>query len=203
LVAGIEYHWTFSPTLGTRGDAALGLYGPKASAPQFSYGTRADSLAGSDAWAESATGWVADQGVETFSYTPQLSGAFLLYLYQKGNQSVTGSLLLEAPALVGVGGGVVDGRAAFAPPWPSPARTGQVVRFAFDMPSAADARLAVLDARGRMVRVIFEGSVAAGPSVRTWDGRATGGALVPPGLYFARLERPGVFPEVRRFVWLD
>ena len=59
------------------------------------------------------------------------------------------------------------------------------------------------DARGRIVRVVFAGPAAAGPTVRSWDGRATGGAMAAPGLYLARLERSGMAPEVRRFVWLD
>lgn len=201
LVAGIEYLGTFSPTAGTRGDAAVSIYGPKTSQPLFTYGTRADSLAGSDVWAESVTGWVADQGVETFAYTPQLSGEFLVYLYQKGSQAVTGSILLEAPALVGVGG--EGGGAAFAAPRPSPARPGEAVRFAFDVPTAGPARLSIVDARGRLVRLVVAGTLPAGPSTATWDGRTAAGAPAASGLYFARLERPGLAPAVRRFVRLD
>jgi hypothetical protein len=201
LVAGIQTTWKFTPSPGTRGDAALGLYGPTTAEPAFTYGMRADSLAGSDIWAESATGWVADQGVETFVHTPQVTGEFLLFLYQKKTQAVTGSLihfptaLLDAPP-------PVPRRAAFVAPWPSPAGGGQSVRFAFDA-TGARARLVVHDARGRVVRVLLDGPVVAGPQALTWDGRLASGVPAAPGLYFARLERPGVLTEVRRFVRLD
>ena len=201
MYAGVEYFGTYTPSAGTRGDAALGVYGSTAAAPSFTYGTRADSLAGSDVWAESAGGWTGEQGVEVFSYTPTVSGEFLLWLYQKGTQSVTGSLLLEAPSLVGVGAGA--GRAAFVAPWPSPTRRGQSVRFAFDVPAAGPARLVVIDARGRAVRVVTDAVLPAGPASFTWDGRARDGAMVPAGLYFARLERVGLAPAARRFVRLD
>lgn len=202
LVAGVQYMWKFQPNAGTRGDASLGLYGPTLAVPQFTYGTRADSLAGSDAWAESATGWVADQGIETFVYTPQVSGNFLLYLYQKRSQGVVGSLLWFPTSLLGVPD-PGPGRAAFVAPWPSPARTGQSVRFAFEMPQAGAARLVVLDARGRIVRTLVDGPLAGGPAALAWDGRLAAGATAAPGLYFARLERPGVQSEVRRFLRLD
>ncbi len=202
LVAGVQYMWKFQPNAGTRGDASLSLYGPTLATPLFTYGTRADSLAGQDAWAESATGWVADQGVEAFFYTPQVSGEFMVYLYQKRNQNVVGSLLWIPTSLldVPVPGA---GRAAFVAPWPSPARTGESVRFAFEMPQAGAARLVVLDARGRVVRSLVHGRLVVGPLAVSWDGRLASGVVAAPGLYFARLERAGVLPEVRRFVRLD
>jgi hypothetical protein len=202
LLAGVEYLWRFLPNPGTRGDASLGLYGPKTSAPEFTYGTRVDSLAGSDVWAESASGWIADQGVETFLYTPQVSGEFLLFLYQKRTQAVTGSLVHFPTSLIGVPA-PGPGRATFAAPWPSPTRTGQSVRFAFEGGAGTPARLVVHDARGRTVRVLLDGPLAGGSTVLAWDGRLAGGAEAPAGLYFARLERAGLAVEVRRFVRLD
>lgn len=202
LLAGVQYQWKFAPNPGTRGDASLSLYGPRTLEPQFTYGTRADSVAGSDAWAESATGWIADQGVEEFLFTPQVSGEFLLFLYQKRNQSVSGSLIHFPTSLLGAPP-AGPGRAAFAAPWPSPTRTGQSVRFAFDLTEGAQARLVVHDARGRVVRVLHDGPLAGGSTVLAWDGRLAHGGHAAAGLYFARLERPGVAVEVRRFVRLD
>ena len=198
LVAGVPYLWKFQPTAGTRGDASLGLYGPTLAEPQFTYGTRADSLAGSDAWAESPTGWAGDQGIETFGYTPQVSGEFLLYVYQKRTQNVAGTLIYFPASLLGVPS-PGPGRAGFLAPWPSPSRTGQSVRFAFEMPAAGRARLVLVDARGRTVRALADEPLGAGPVVLLWDGRLSTGAEAAPGLYFARLERPGVRTEVRRF----
>ena len=202
LFAGVEYTGTFTPTAGTQGDAALGLYGPTMSAPVFTRGTRADSLQGSDVWGESVGGWSGDQGVEVFAYTPQVAGDFLFYLYQKTAKQVAGTLLLEASSLVGViGPGAASG--GFATPRPSPARAGENVRFAFNVPAGGPVRLAVYDARGRLVRVVSEGDRAPGPTFAVWDGRTADGLRAAPGLYFARLERAGLAVETRRLVRLD
>ena len=42
--------------------------------------------------------------------------------------------------------------------------------------------------RASRVRRIVNGWLPAGESVVTWDGRDTGGARVPAGVYFARFE---------------
>jgi hypothetical protein len=201
MVAGVEYFWRFTPNVGTRGDASLSVYGPRTLEPAFTYGTRADSLAGSDIWGESGTGWSGSTGVEEFSMTPQLTGEHLLYVYQKGSQSVSGTLRVDAPALVGVGEG---GALGFAAPRPSPSSGGQSVRFSFDMPaSGGTARLVIYNAAGRAVRTLVEGVLPAGPATTTWDGRGASGAAAAPGIYFARLERAGAVTAVRRFVRLD
>jgi hypothetical protein len=202
MVAGVEYFWKFTPGVGTRGDASLSVYGPRTLQPAFTYGTRADSLAGSDIWGESGTGWSGSLGVEEFSMTPQLTGEHLLYVYQKGSLSVSGTLRVDAPALVGVGEG--GGRLAFAMPRPSPSGAGQSVRFAFDMPAGGgQARLVIYNAAGRAVRTLVEGALPGGPSTVSWDGRGAAGTTAAPGIYFARLERAGTAVEVRRFVRLD
>jgi hypothetical protein len=202
LVGGLEYLFRFEPTGGTRGDASFGLYGPTLAAPSFTYGTRADSLAGSDVWGESATGWTGDLGIETFTYTPQVSGEFLVHVYQKRTQTVAGTFKAYPTSLIGVPDPGA-GRASFATPWPSPSRAGQTVRFAFEMPGAGSARLVVLDARGRVVRTLVDGPLAAGAAVYAWDGRRNDGTRTAAGLYFARLERAGVAVESRRFVRVD
>jgi hypothetical protein len=204
LFAGVDYVATFTPTAGTKGDAAISIFGPTSAVPTFTHGTRADSLAGSDVWGESAGGWSGDQGVEVFAFTPQVSGEFLVYLYQKSSttKNVSGTLLLEASSLVGVIG-PGGARGGFAAPRPSPAGADETVRFAFDSPAGGAMRLAVYDARGRLVKVVDEGVRAAGPAFATWDGRTHDGLRAAPGLYFARLERAGMPAEVRRLVRLD
>jgi flagellar hook assembly protein FlgD len=57
----------------------------------------------------------------------------------------------------------------------------------------------VLDARGRLVRTLLAGPVAAGPHESTWDGRDAGGHRVASGAYGVRLEAPG-FEASRRVV---
>jgi flagellar hook assembly protein FlgD len=53
------------------------------------------------------------------------------------------------------------------------------------------ARLAVYDAGGRMVRLLFDGSAIAGSHRALWDGRDEGGRPLPTGIYFTRLSLPG------------
>lgn len=51
--------------------------------------------------------------------------------------------------------------------------------------------LAVFDARGRKVKVLFEGALPAGRHRMVWDGRDSRGAGVAGGTYFLRLEVGG------------
>lgn len=46
---------------------------------------------------------------------------------------------------------------------------------------------AVYDARGRLVRTLFDGSAAAGEVLLLWDGTDGGSRAVPSGVYFARV----------------
>ena len=89
------------------------------------------------------------------------------------------------PSLVGVGGGSSE-LLVFASPAPNPSR-GEVA-FSWTMPSAANARLTIVDLAGRTVRTLAGGSLAAGPQRVTWDGRDARGQVVRPGAYFARLD---------------
>ena len=89
----------------------------------------------------------------------------------------------------------------FLAPYPSP--TAGDVTFAFSL-SAAEGRveLDLFDARGRRLRQLRAPSaLPAGRHVETWDGRDAHGTLVPPGIYFAKLEIGG-HSLVRRFVRL-
>ena len=67
---------------------------------------------------------------------------------------------------------------------PEPARAG--TRFRFKLRAGA-VRLALYDARGRLVRVLAEGVRAAGEQSVDWDQRDPQGARVR-GVLFARLE---------------
>lgn len=80
----------------------------------------------------------------------------------------------------------------------SPARGN--VRFAV-APGDASARLAIVDATGRVVRTL---DVGAGTFARTvmWDGRDAAGATVRPGVYLARLAGVSGAAAARSFVLL-
>jgi hypothetical protein len=201
LTANVEYQVLYDPDDGTNGDAALSLYGPRGAKPNFTYGTRADSLQGSDVWGESAGGWPAGDGYETFYFTPTITGQYFVYAYQKRSSRAAGVVRYFPTSLVGVPAGPAPGaRVALASPWPSPARGG-TVHLRCDLAEAARADLEILDVRGRSVRRAFTGLMAAGATVLTWDGRTESGLLAAPGLYFARLVTP-VGRATQVVVWL-
>jgi hypothetical protein len=54
------------------------------------------------------------------------------------------------------------------------------------------ALIRIYDVTGRMVRALFNGRAAAGPHASVFDGRDTGGKALPSGIYFVRMETPGV-----------
>ncbi|MEZ4647290.1 MAG: DUF4331 family protein [Candidatus Eisenbacteria bacterium] len=68
---------------------------------------------------------------------------------------------------------------------------GRDASIAFDLPEAADARLALYDVRGRLVRELVDGPLAEGSHVVSWDGRDARGVRVANGIYFSRLEAGG------------
>jgi subtilisin family serine protease len=94
------------------------------------------------------------------------------------DRSLTFALAVEPSAPVS--------KLGFAPPSPNPAAASTALRW--QMPRAGRARLALYDAAGRLVRVLADGDVAAGPQSLAWDLRDDAGHAVGAGLYFARLD---------------
>jgi hypothetical protein len=72
---------------------------------------------------------------------------------------------------------------------PNPFRPGDAIRFRIAAP--AEARLAIYDLRGRLVRVLVDGSARAGEGRAAWDGNDASGRAVPSGVYFYRLTAQG------------
>jgi hypothetical protein len=76
------------------------------------------------------------------------------------------------------------------PVHPNPFRSAAVLQFDLSRPSAV--RAEVLDPAGRVVATLLSGeSRPGGRNQLRWDGRATGGASAPSGVYFFRLEAAG------------
>ncbi|MBD3162564.1 MAG: CHRD domain-containing protein [Candidatus Eisenbacteria bacterium] len=71
---------------------------------------------------------------------------------------------------------------------PNPLRGETGIGFALD--EAMPVRLAVYDARGRLVRVLAERRMAAGDHVVSWNGRDAADRPVASGVYRARLATP-------------
>ena len=57
----------------------------------------------------------------------------------------------------------------------------------FSLEMSGDVRLAVYDVRGRRVRTLINGPLAAGEHEYAWDGRGENGDRVGPGIYFLHL----------------
>ena len=78
------------------------------------------------------------------------------------------------------------GALTLRPGYPNP--TSAFSRWSYYLPREGRARLAVWDAQGRLVRVIFEGDQPIGWRDANWDGRDQAGREVATGIYFARLD---------------
>jgi len=72
---------------------------------------------------------------------------------------------------------------------PNPFNPLTEIRFTLGQPT--EARLAVYDARGQLVRVLGSGLFAAGTQAVDWNGTDESGRQLPSGIYFARLDAAG------------
>ncbi len=80
---------------------------------------------------------------------------------------------------------------------PNPFRSSTLIRFS--VPRAASVRLSVLDATGRLVRLLRDGQFAPGSYSELWDGLDSEGRVVPSGSYFVSANGGGA-SLVRRAV---
>ena len=77
---------------------------------------------------------------------------------------------------------------------PNPSREPRIL---WHLARAGQARLAVYDATGRLVRDLVSGPRDAGLHETWWDGRDRSGGRVASGIYFARLEADGRLDAVK------
>jgi hypothetical protein len=82
-------------------------------------------------------------------------------------------------------GGRMEGNFFLGSPIPNPANRG--TSFSFRIARPEFVRIQVLDATGRVVRVLQEAMMPAGEHARFWDSKDEGGAGVSPGVYFINL----------------
>jgi len=75
---------------------------------------------------------------------------------------------------------------------PSPNPTAGRTSFRFAMRETGDVRVVVYDARGRRVAVVVDRRIAAGTYVAAWNGKAAAGSPVPAGVYYLKLQAPGI-----------
>jgi hypothetical protein len=86
---------------------------------------------------------------------------------------------------------------ALAPSEPNPFRIRTLV--AFDLPRPGPVRLAIYDARGRLVRTLTDKVWSAGRHSLDWRGYDEAGRRVGPGTYFIRI-KAGDFKDSRKVV---
>lgn len=97
-----------------------------------------------------------------------------------------------AQATFGSGGaGMAPAAAALLGHWPNPVRESANIAFALPAGLSRAATLDVYDAQGRHVRALGT-ALSPGTHHVTWDGHDDAGAPVRAGVYWYRLEAPGV-----------
>ena len=69
---------------------------------------------------------------------------------------------------------------------PNPLTGGRPGRIRFSLTRNAPARIEIIDLRGRLVKIVFDGPAKAGMNEATWDGRDASDAHVASGVYFYR-----------------
>lgn len=73
-------------------------------------------------------------------------------------------------------------------------------RFEFQINQAASVRLSIYDNSGRLIKTFNLGTKNPGVYTINWDGTEENGHLTKTGIYFARLEKSGAKPEIRKLI---
>lgn len=83
---------------------------------------------------------------------------------------------------------------------PNPFNPTAEVRVDLAAPAREPMQLRVLDAQGREIRRLFDGTPASQQLRVVWDGRTSAGAAAPSGVYFARLDMQKSSPAAAKLV---
>ena len=83
------------------------------------------------------------------------------------------------------------------PSFPNP--FSQHTRIPFDLGYTQPVRVAIYSITGQLIASLAHREMSAGSQEITWDGRDDSGRVVPPGVYFCRIET-GVRTETSRAV---
>ncbi len=115
------------------------------------------------------------------------------------HENVSDYSLLEPATITGVPDAPPKAVNALAQNTPNPFNPITSIRYSLE--AATDARLAIYDTRGRLVRTLLNGPKTKGGHTTIWDGKDNGGQRVASGVYFYRLEA-GTFTQTRKLVFL-
>ena len=134
------------------------------------------------------TDGVTNNGVQTgvLTFVVPMTAPDNLFYHCSIHGSMGGDLLITNP--VGVGDPIPSvawlGRAT-----PNPAQGG--ASFRMGLPRDAKIDVMMFDARGRKIRTLWNGTMAAGEHSIAWDGRDQAGRQAASGSYFYRLRVEG------------
>ena len=137
----------------------------------------------------------SDPGHLQFSFTFNTAGKFPFFCRPHETFDMKGVVIVSSTIDVGPFSGGALGFTV--EPTPNPTKAG--ARFGYALRQPGRARAEVLDVGGRVVRVIVDRELDAGPQAAAWDGRVSTGARAPAGVYYLRLRIPG-FSGIRRVV---
>ncbi len=116
-----------------------------------------------------------------------------LVLELLGDDGVSYQELAEAPIVTALGEETSAPRPQLDPVRDLRILSGRATGTAhvgFTLDASADLRVQVLDAGGRLVRVLAQGALPSGPHVLAWNGRDDTGRTVRAGIYFIHLDGP-------------
>jgi hypothetical protein len=150
-----------------------------------------------------------DEYGTTAPIPPQLEGTTVYYYVyaSDGTHDVTSSVATYTPGTLNANadGSLLPKRYALHNNYPNP--FNPVTTIPFDLPEPSLVTLTIYDLRGRTVRTLVRGQVAAGFQRAQWDGKDNLGNSLPSGMYlvklFARSEKKNkTYTQTRKLVLL-
>lgn len=110
------------------------------------------------------------------------SGSILYYSYSVVIEGTEGPRSPESKVLLA---NLPTVMTRLLPNIPNPFNPMTEIHFELDRPQLA--KVSIYDVTGRLIKVLADGNLAAGPHMRVWRGRDSGGRQVPSGAYYVRL----------------
>ena len=71
----------------------------------------------------------------------------------------------------------------------------------YRIPKGTIFRIEIIDIQGKLVKTLIHDKISQGDGQVKWDGRETGGFMLPSGIYFYRLSSPD-FIQTKKIVLL-
>jgi len=153
---------------------------------QYAKQTSVGTYQGTSGWASWFVDWIAPAGGTGTVYVYGMANAANNNFSNGGDRIY--SIYAEIPEAA-TDAGAPPVFADLKPNFPNP--FNPKTRIDYSLEREADVRLSIYDAGGRLVKVLFEGYLAAGEHGQEWNGTDTAGNASASGTYFARLQGAG------------